>query len=372
MSFDINWDALVSDSDISENIRVFLHEQLNQLSLPSYINNLSVTKFSLGKVPPQLTIRHIGDPFDEFYDNQDDKFGDLMDERQNPLSPGFSDEESDSEMESDSLSETGSNLGNDTTLPHDPGIMSPSSPLPLDPRQSEFLKNFHTYSMNNVGLGNHNITHVDSDTPTTIFNNNNASLRPQATLEKKASNKDVNDIQFIVDMDYRGDVSIEVTVNLLVNYPSAHFISLPIKLLITDLVIHSLAAIAYLQNKVFATFLCDLQDAQPDYFTSANGHVSSTNRDTLPRGGHTVNFTDYVSSSHHERIDVIKNMRIESEIGELENNVLRNVGRVEKFLVDQLRSIIREEIAWPSWVCFDLASNEGDNDNESCSTRSES
>lgn len=365
MSFDINWDNLAADKEISENIRLFLHDQLNKLSLPSFIDNLAVTKFSLGHVPPQVTIRHIGDPFEEFYNDYREKQGDAGDDRQSPLSPEMSDEDSDSQSDSDSVSESGSNFGHDTTFPNDPAFMSPPSPAKKEHKQPEFLKNFHTYSMNNVGLGNHHITHVDSETPTNIFNNNNPSLRPShPSTRENPPQKNVNDLQFIVDLDYKGDISIELTVNLLVNYPSTHFISLPIKLIVTDLVIHSLAAIAYLEDSVFVSFLCDLQDAQSDYFTSSNGSSSSANHTPNPMAPLGGNFTDYVASGNYERIEVIKNMRIESEIGELENNVLRNVGRVEKFLVDHLRSIIREEISWPSWVCLDLSPDEDDEDDE--------
>ena len=63
-----------------------------------------------------------------------------------------------------------------------------------------------------------------------------------------------------------------------------------------------------------------------------------------------------------ERIDIVKKIKIESEIGEVENNILRNVGKVEKFLVEQLRNILRDEIAWPSWICIDM--NDDDDEEE--------
>ena len=40
--------------------------------------------------------------------------------------------------------------------------------------------------------------------------------------------------------------------------------------------------------------------------------------------------------------------------------MLRNVGKVEKFLVDRLRALLRDEIAWPSWICLDLSDPDSD------------
>ena len=54
-----------------------------------------------------------------------------------------------------------------------------------------------------------------------------------------------------MEINYKGDMHINLLVNLLVNYPSPNFISLPIKLHITDIVIHSIATIAYLKKSVF-------------------------------------------------------------------------------------------------------------------------
>ena len=72
MSFDIKWENLTVDNTINESIQSFLDEQFKKLSLPSYISNVSVTDFQLGEIPPEITIRHIGDPFDEFYEDTTD------------------------------------------------------------------------------------------------------------------------------------------------------------------------------------------------------------------------------------------------------------------------------------------------------------
>jgi distribution and morphology protein 12 len=52
-------------------------------------------------------------------------------------------------------------------------------------------------------------------------------------------------------------------------------------------------------------------------------------------------------------MDIIKDLSIESEIG-AQDAVLRNVDKIEKFLLDRLRSIVRDEVAWPGWITFEI------------------
>ncbi|KAG5417912.1 MDM12 [Candida metapsilosis] len=368
MSFDINWDTLRNDADISNSIREFLHDQLQTLTLPSYISNLQVVDFSLGDIPPEVTIRHIGDPFPDFYTPEDD---DSTEEAgssvsNEPKESEDDDDEQDDDDEEDymedklsTIAEGESMIYTETPIQQHSEQMqdSASSHQPPVLRSKEsFQSVFHPYGVNGIlGSANATTSGTGTETPTHILNPNLLSSRAVPKIatksETKASNVGVNDIQFIVEINYKGDMHIDLLVTLLVNYPSPKFISLPIKLHVTDLVVHSIATIAYLNKSVYLSFLCDVND---DFDISGLASNAST-----PGG----NIVDYYFHDPHskERIDIIKKIRIESEIGEVENNVLRNVGKVEKFLMEQLRGILREEIAWPSWICIDM----NDSDEES-------
>ncbi|KAK7679273.1 hypothetical protein QCA50_017660 [Cerrena zonata] len=375
MSFDINWDNLVSDNAINESIKEFLDSQFQNLSLPSYIADLSVTNFTLGNTPPDITIRHISDPFDEFYENEDEEdqllgkngndspqsMGNNL-ERDQPMSKKsstnfeLSDDTNDDMSSSSGDSEddySDDGLANTTTL-NGADAVPPEVPVAPTLNRSRMaldsifqvhnsFGHLHNYNMNNVGLGSLNnvSTHVGTDTPTNIFsqnpynnlranntsaNKNNSGPYKLLNTTKKSPVKDDNDIQFIVEIDYHGDLQME--------------------------------------HSVFFSFLCDINENNSDYFSSSHRNSATLSHQhselNVPTGG---NFVDYVTGPlNRERIDIIKKVHIESAIGELENNVLRNVGKVERFLVDQLRSIIRDEIAWPGWVCFDLNDDDTDDD----------
>lgn len=383
MSFELNWDALVADPSINEGIRTFLDQQFQSVSLPSFIDNLKVTDFNLGTIAPDITIRHIGDPFKEFYDEDlkdiDERLNTLlMDYLHKRQSTGYSSEEDDDDTDNastniSSISEdavrkpfvmefpkiggkTGTQLQKEQDESRNRGSLDSLS-LMLGNNQLNFL---HNHNINNLGLGNLNSPTSRSETPTHFLNHKGLARNSSGSSEfikskKTATERGENDIQMIVEFNYQGDLEINLMVNLMVNYPSPNFISLPIKLRITDLVIHSIAVIAYLKDSIYISFLCDVNDASSDYF--AENPSGGTGTSGFSSGG---NFVDYMTNAQEERIDIIKKVKIESEIGGVEQNVLRNVGKVEKFLVDRLRALLRDEIAWPSWICLDLSDPDSD------------
>lgn len=361
MSFDINWSQLVDDGSINQSIKDFLADQFLSLTLPSYIDNLTVSDFLLGDKAPEITIRDIGETFEEFYEDEDDpkSAGGLG--AATPSATGESDssddessirEEQYDEMTLSESVEQSTSMASPSLQPHPYRLRRAQTTLATTPLPTQAtLNSLYAYNFNNLGLGNLNLNSVTPsgrDTPTQILNQMrvapggpNLPSVSINTLQKLKRGE--NDVQIIAEVKYQGNLHVEVTVDLFLNYPSQHFVTLPIKLHITGFEIHSLICIAYLQDAVYFSFLCDLSDdSQEDYVNSS--HMES--------GG---NFVEYVSgTSNKERIDIIKKVKIESEIGEVESNVLRNVGKVEKFLVEKIRSIIRDETAWPSWLCFDM------------------
>lgn len=302
MSIDISWDKLNEDNVLNESIRDFLNDQVQGLQLPDYLMNIKVTNFSLGSIAPEITIRHIGDPFTDFYN----------------------DEMTGSEK---LFTENGSD------------IKSPSDTKKIDINKRQFP---HTIdqSSNISGPGVLSSSQLDK-----VVESNQGEVPSDSMNENDDGNDDVsNDIQFIVEVDYKGDITIEISVDLLLNYPSPGFITLPVKLRVVDLGIHSLAVIAHVSKVVYLSFLCDINDEQFD---------DIINNPTL-------------SKHNRNRIDIIRSMRIESEIGDNkgEGSVLRNVGKVEKFLTDMIRTLLRDELAWPGWISFDFNEDDDEDDEE--------
>lgn len=257
MSFEIDWDKITNDPGLNSQLCFFLNTHLRDLELPSYLDQLTITKFSLGQVAPQITIRHVGDPFAEFYQD--------------------------------------------------------------------------------------------------------GSAQKQDT-----------DIQFVVEFDFQSNLYLELETNLLLHYPSSNFISLPIKLKFTDLSIHSLASIAVIGKKSFVSFLCDVDDEVP--LDVHDLHLqpmeipnsrSNSYMGSLPLHGSRSFLNTSALNNNNTRIDIIKKLKIESELGEsrdVDGSILRNIGKIEKFLIEMIKDLIITELAWPSWLELDFGDDDDDDD----------
>lgn len=236
MSFDIHWGNLESDTRLNESIKNYLNTYLESINLPSYVCNLRILDFNLGKIAPNITLQEISDPLDEFY-------------------RAFNEEESD-------------------------------------------------------------------------------SIKPSP-----------DDIQFLVEVEYKGDLLVTLAADLVLNYPSDNFMTLPVKLTISNVGLHSLCLVAYLSKHLLISFLCDISDVDLDGNESLldpKGHVLSPRRSL-------------------ERISIVRSMKIDTEIGQQHNgegSVLRSVGRLEQFLLEIFKDLLRKEVSWPSWIELDF--NEDD------------
>ncbi|CAJ0762973.1 3640_t:CDS:10 [Entrophospora sp. SA101] len=111
------------------------------------------------------------------------------------------------------------------------------------------------------------------------------------------------DTQIHVAISYKGDMKMTITTELFMNYPSMRFMSLPIRLNVTGFEFSATAVVAFFKNRVNFCFL------------------ESKNPEESP----------------------LKDVHIESEIGDKEKQVLKNVGKLEKFIVNQLRKLIEED-----------------------------
>ncbi|AQZ10271.1 MDM12 (YOL009C) [Zygosaccharomyces parabailii] len=239
MSFDIDWSNVESDTRLNQSIKNHLNMYLGSITLPSYVCNLRILDFSLGKIAPNITLREISDPLDEFY-------------------------------------------------------------RALNEQETE-----------------------DDD-------GGEGSVKPSPS-----------DIQFLVETEYKGDLLVTLAADLVLNYPSDSFMKLPVKLTISNVGLHSLCLVAYLSKHLLISFLCDISDSALDGNESIldpQGRVLSPRRSL-------------------ERISIIRSMKIETEIGQQfngEGSVLRSVGRLEQFLLELFKNLLRKEVSWPSWIELDF------------------
>lgn len=364
MSIEINWNKLKEDDgdQLSETIRQFLDQRFQEMTLPSYLKSISVTSFDLGKVAPDIVIQNITDPFAEFY--SDDEDGEENDEEpdgvkssaNNPAEPAPTPppayDPSSIEHEYPNRP-TESPIGPSTGFinPHQQigvGLYSPTNLQYLSsPLQSNILPGirsplYSSVNMQSILSGSLSRTNspMSNTSNTTQTSNPPPSSASSSSIRSDSNNGDSgtsgncpnpkasdNDLQLYLHVMYKGDIKIGIETTLLLNYPSPKFVSLPLKLNMCGLEINSIAALAYIDKKMHFSFICDADsDGNP------------------------------VTLSGKDRVEIIKDIKIESEIGDREGNgpVLRNVGNIERFLLDRLRYLARDELAWPGWITIEF------------------
>ncbi|KAL8732970.1 MAG: hypothetical protein Q9166_002368 [cf. Caloplaca sp. 2 TL-2023] len=169
---------------------------------------------------------------------------------------------------------------------------------------------------------------------------------PNPSPPKRQIDPDPNDLQIVLRITYTGSVQLSMTAEILLDYPMSSFVGIPLKLNITGLSFDGVALIAYLRKRAHFCFLGP-DDART--LVGSSGEMGDDHAgDGLLRG------TEGRKDGENGLGGLLREIRVESEIGRQENGkqVLRNVGKVEKFVLEQVRRIFEEEFVWPSFWTF--------------------
>jgi distribution and morphology protein 12 len=155
--------------------------------------------------------------------------------------------------------------------------------------------------------------------------------------------KSVEDIQVVSHVKYSGDIKMSLTAEILLDYPMPSFVGIPLKLNITGLTFDGVAILAYIKKRAHFCFL------SPEDADALIGGES--NLDSPP----TASRVPGQQGTRRPRVGgLLEQIKVESEIGQKENGkqVLKNVGKVEKFVLEQVRRIFEDEFVYPSFWTF--------------------
>lgn len=163
--------------------------------------------------------------------------------------------------------------------------------------------------------------------------------RPPRMRERKPE-----DFQVLCHAKYAGDIRLSLTAEILLDYPMPSFVGLPLKLNVTGVTFDGVAVLAYIRKRVHFSFL------SPDDADALIGSEQQADEggDGRPRSGGDA------STSQKRHGGLLQEIRVESEIGRKEDGkqVLKNVGKVERFVLAQVRRIFEEELVFPSHWTF--------------------
>ncbi|WOO77801.1 Mitochondrial distribution and morphology protein 12 [Vanrija pseudolonga] len=335
MSVDIDWSLLASSSSsLSTSLISALNTQLNTAARPSFLGPITVTAFDFGHVGPEVEIKDVRDVWRAFDDGDDEGDAEVearladergVDEFHPPPQPAparrhrarngsaasappsaFQHTNDDDDRESvysglasarNSVASVGIGLGAAAVVNLRRGarLRPPATPPRVSPLYAP-----PTHQGSRV--------HAPSSPPPS------PPARP-AGLENARANP-LPSVQIHLRIDHAADLTLALLTTLQVNYPSKLFMALPLKLVITGLTLAADVVLAYSgpKHRVHVTI------------------VDSDEGGSTPAG---------------QRI--LPHLHIESEIGSSDAHVLRNVGKVERFIVDVVRKTLVDELVFPNF-----------------------
>lgn len=160
--------------------------------------------------------------------------------------------------------------------------------------------------------------------------------------QRKFREPRTEDIQAVFRIRYSGDVKLLLTADILLDYPMPSFVGIPLRLSITGLTFDGVGVVAYIRKRAHFCFL------SPEDALAAVG-VDDDEQGPDAEGG-----SSNVRNGHGKMGGLLQEIRVESEIGQREGGKqsLKNVGKVERFVLEQVRRIFEEEFVYPSFWTF--------------------
>jgi distribution and morphology protein 12 len=154
----------------------------------------------------------------------------------------------------------------------------------------------------------------------------------------------VEDMQAVFRIKYAGDVKLLLTAEILLDYPMPSFVGIPVKLNITGLSFDGVGVVANIRKRVHFCFL------SPEDAMAAVGEDDDDDEE-----GENVEGGGTGEKRERGRMGgLLQEIKVESEIGQREGSKqsLKNVGKVERFVLEQVRRIFEEEFVYPSFWTF--------------------
>ncbi|GAA6032970.1 hypothetical protein JCM8097_000077 [Rhodosporidiobolus ruineniae] len=373
MSIDLEWSAL--DAHLTLTTTRFLSSAFESAPRPNFLGPLEVTHFSFGDQQPDITLADIRDIYPHFLQPQPDDDDDLLlpsaPPPPPPLPPGPPHPPGDS-FDSRSLSGA-------TPLPFpfpahpsqqppsaalfSPGLLhhsfSPASPLPFGPNAPTSRSRSRSHSPAPPGLFQPGLgglgggggfdghssgpshTHPHSyapPSPTPSHSSLPGGLR--APLPSSAPSPS---FQTHLHLSYSGNLSLGISTSLLINYPSPGFMSLPLQLTLTGLAFEGTLVVAF-EGGTRRIHL-SLLDPGPDGSSTAEGSSSEpyVARPAAAGSGRLG------AAKETPGMRLLRSAVVESEVGQADKHVLKNVGKVEKFVLEVARRTLENELVFPNF-----------------------
>ncbi|KAI4194381.1 MAG: hypothetical protein LQ350_007793 [Teloschistes chrysophthalmus] len=414
MSIDIDWEGLTAGPEglaLAESIKDFIHDRFQQVQLPRFIRSVEVHSFDFGKECPTVELKDICDPLPEFYNAQDSSDeeldGIIEEEAQSTTTTARSDQANRRKDEGQTLSSRpllpidthflrsstpgipgGTSNLSYFHLPLSAGLSGTTTPLaaaagvgpypylrqqsPVRQQQQHPLyrvdqlspppvRPFHPEDPSSSRRPSTSDSYIIHPPPSSSSSSSKSDTHSRHTQQQQQQQPNPLDTQIVLHISYTGTVRLSLTAEILLDYPMPCFVGIPLQLTITGLSFDGVALLAHLLRKKKAHF-CFLTAEDARILIGAGGDSGGGGQEDTEEGqdggGREKQQPTTVVMGQGGRGGIgglLKEIRVESAIGRQEEGgkqVLRNVGKVEKFVLEQVRRIFEEEVVWPSFWTF--------------------
>jgi distribution and morphology protein 12 len=393
MSIDLEWGKL--DSSLANYVVEVLNRQLSTAARPSFIGSIEVTSLDFGSAAPDVELVDLRDIYRDFLEEDDDD----LDRGPVKVTEGPEDVEG-FEWVSRRAAGREETLAYQYLPPHVrygrggpselfasmPTIGGPishsasmdrltpnfaeyrpplqplwqSTPMYRNPAPSTpftagpFRHNTHEYMRKGTysqTLEPHSDDSIGDSSPGYSELPPKKDLPPPTAAAEPPRNPHPN-LQLHLRINWHSNLRMTLTTSLLINYPSPMFMSLPIKLSITGLVFDGEVAVAY-EGERRRVHICILDDLDP--------YGPAVERPKRESAGSSLTPPELEDESPPTTIPprpskplpigqrLLPSIYIESEIGQADKHVLKNVTRVERFIQDVIRKTVEEELVFPNF-----------------------
>ncbi|KAJ4478493.1 mitochondrial distribution and morphology protein 12 [Lentinula aciculospora] len=388
MSIDLEWSKL--DSTLSHALVNALSRQLSTTTRPSFIGPIEVTSIEFGTTAPDIELVDLRDIYRDFLEDDEDDEKEAV-----KVTEGVEDDDGfewvsrraarrEEGLAFQQLPHFGRggpmNTFASTPTLHSPVIDTwnpalsslvdyrPSYASWSSPGASPFRRTVSSNPIpSNIAIPIPPYLGFDQNTsqtgPPSSLNNSSLPNQPESSVSISPPPPPVNNhpnLQLHLHINWHSDLRITLTTSLLINYPSPMFMSLPIKLSVTGLIFTGELTVAY-EGERGRVHLCILDDLDP--------YGPATERPK--RDSQTLN-ASVTPEDEPESINpprptkplpigqrLLPSIFIESEIGQADKHVLKNVNRVERFIQDVIRKAVEEELVFPNFHTLVLSGSEG-------------
>ncbi|KAG2103952.1 hypothetical protein BD769DRAFT_1654766 [Suillus cothurnatus] len=321
MSIELEWQKL--NSSLATTLVDILNRQLTTTQRPSFIGPIEISSLDFGTVPPDVELVDLRDIYRDFLEDSDSDSNSEPDHENVKVTEGAGDDDDGFEIWRIIICRLISATG---TVPS-VDLFTSTPALHAGPPRDVWGGGAMHVSMPSLGS-------VYDSMP-----------RASSTPDKASSNppSDNPDLQLHLYLNWHSNLRLTLTTSLLINYPSPSFMSLPIKLSVTGLVFTGEVAVAY-EGSRGRVHLCILDELDPygpacKRPRSQTSSPPETDEDNGKRDGKPLPIGQRLLPS----------ILIESEIGQADKHVLKNVTRVERFIQDVIRNTVEEELVFPNF-----------------------